>query len=74
MYVSYGDMDIPRNRNGEYEFQVIKKHQNTITQVMKKKIIYAKGMPASDIESHFQEFYDIEVSNSNISSKSVAIN
>ena len=47
MHTSYGDMDldIPRDRNGEYEPQVIKKYQNTITQDMEEKIIsmYAKG-------------------------------
>jgi transposase-like protein len=46
MHTSYGDMDleIPRDRNGEYEPQVIKKYQNTITQDMEEKIIsmYAK--------------------------------
>lgn len=33
MHTSYGDMDldIPRDRNGEYEPQVIKKYQNTLT-------------------------------------------
>ena len=71
MHTSYGDMDvdIPRDRNGEYEPQVIKKYQNTITQDMEEKIIsmYAKGMTTGDIESHFQELYGIEVSNSTIS-------
>ena len=33
MHTSYGDMDldIPRDRNGEYEPQVIKKYQKTLT-------------------------------------------
>lgn len=47
MHTSYGDMDldIHRDRNGEYEPQVIKKYQNTITRDMEEKIIsmYAKG-------------------------------
>ncbi len=71
MHTSYGDMDldIPRDRNGEYEPQVIKKYQNTLTQDMEEKIIsmYAKGMTTSDIESHFQELYGIDVSDSTIS-------
>ena len=71
MHTSYGDidLDIPRDRNGEYEPQVIKKYQNTITQDMEEKIIsmYAKGMTTSDIESHFQELYGIDVSDSTIS-------
>ena len=37
---------IPRDRNGDYEPQLIKKYQNTITQDMEEKILsmYAKGM------------------------------
>ncbi len=71
MHTSYGDMelDIPRDRNGEFEPQVIKKHQNTITQDMEEKIIsmYAKGMTTGDIESHFNELYGMSVSDSTIS-------
>ena len=41
MHTSYGDMeiDVPRDRKGEFEPQVIKKYQNTITQDMEEKII-----------------------------------
>ena len=56
MHTSYGDMDvaIPRDRNGNYEPQLIKKYQNTVTQDMEEKILsmYAKGMTTGDIESH----------------------
>jgi transposase-like protein len=63
------DLEIPRDRNGEYEPQVVKKYQNTLTQDMEEKIIsmYAKGMTTNDIESHFKELYDISVSDSTIS-------
>lgn len=71
MHTSYGDMeiDIPRDRKGEFEPQVIKKYQNTVTQDMEEKIIsmYAKGMSTSDIESHMRELYDIDISDSTIS-------
>jgi len=71
MHTSYGDMDIeiPRDRKGEFEPQVIKKYQNTVTQDMEEKILsmYAKGMTTSDIESHMRELYDIEISDSTIS-------
>ncbi len=70
MHTSYGDMeiDIPRDRKGEYEPQVIKKYQNTVTQDMEEKIIfmYAKGMTTGDIESHMRELYDIDISDSTI--------
>lgn len=39
MHTNYGDMeiDIPRDRKGEYEPQVVKKYQNTVTQDMEEK-------------------------------------
>ena len=59
LHTSYGDMeiDIPRNRNGDFEPQVVKKYQNSITQDMEEKIIsmYAKGMTTADIKSHMRE-------------------
>ena len=71
MHTSYGDMqiDVPRDRNGEFEPQIIKKYQNTITQDMEEKIIsmYAKGMTTADIESHMKDLYDIDISDSTIS-------
>ena len=71
MHTSYGDMDvaIPRDRNGDYEPQLIKKYQNTVTQDMEEKILsmYAKGMTTGDIESHMRELYDIDISDRTIS-------
>ena len=71
MHTSYGDMEIavPRDRNGEFEPQLIKKYQNTVTQDMEEKILsmYAKGMTTGDIESHMKELYDIDISDSTIS-------
>ncbi|WP_442859719.1 IS256 family transposase [Anaerovorax sp. IOR16] len=71
MHTNYGDMNvaIPRDRNGEYEPQLIKKYQNTVTQDMEERILsmYAKGMTTNDIESHMRELYDIDISDSTIS-------
>ena len=71
MHTSYGDMeiDIPRDRKGQFEPQIVKKYQNTVTQDVEEKIIsmYAKGMTTNDIESHMRELYDIEISDSTIS-------
>lgn len=71
MHTSYGDMEvaIPRDRNGDFEPQVIKKYQNTVTQDMEEKIIsmYAKGMTTGGIESHMRELYDIDISDSTVS-------
>lgn len=71
MHTSYGDMEleVPRDRKGEFEPQLIRKYQNTLTQDMEEKIIsmYAKGMTTGDIESHMKELYDIDISDSTIS-------
>ena len=68
---SYGDMDItvPRDRKGEFDPQIVKKHQTTITGDIEEKIIsmYAKGMTTSDIESHIRDIYGLDVSDSTIS-------
>ena len=62
-------MAIPRDCNGDYESQLIKKYQNTVTQDIEEKIlsVYAKGMTTGDIESHMLEMYDIDISNSTMS-------
>ena len=71
MHTSYGDMDvaIPRDRNGEYGPQPIKKYQNTVTQDMEEKILsmYAKGMTTGDTESHMKKPYEMDISDSTVS-------
>lgn len=71
LHTSYGDTDVkvPRDREGEFEPQLVKKHQNTLTQDMEEKILsmYAKGMTTGDMETHVRELYGLEVSDSTIS-------
>jgi len=71
MHTSLGDMEleVPRDRNGEFEPVLIPKHQNTLTQDIEAKIIsmYAKGMTTGDIEKHIKDLYSIEMSDSTIS-------
>jgi len=68
---SLGDMNIavPRDRKGEFEPQLVKKNQTTLSGDIEEKILsmYAKGMTTSDIESHIRDIYGIEVSDSTIS-------
>ena len=56
---SFGDVDVsvPRDRKGEFEPQVLKKNQTSISQDIEEKILsmYAKGMTTSDIEAHIQQ-------------------
>ena len=68
---SYGELElkIPRDRHGEFEPQLVKKHQTSLTGDIEEKIIsmYAKGMTTKDIESHIRDFYGLECSDSTIS-------
>jgi transposase-like protein len=63
------EIDVPRDRNGEFEPQLMPKHKNTLTQDIEAKIIsmYAKGMTTGDIETHIKDLYGIEMSDSTIS-------
>lgn len=68
---SFGETEIkvPRDRDGEFEPQLVKKNQTTLTGDIEEKILsmYAKGMTTGDIESHIQDIYGLECSDSTIS-------
>ena len=68
---SFGNVDVsvPRDRKGEFEPQLLKKNQTSISQDIEEKIIsmYAKGMSTSDIEAHIRDIYGVEVSDSTVS-------
>jgi transposase-like protein len=61
-------VSVPRDRNGDYEPQLLKKYQ-TNTNELEDKIIamYARGMTQRDIETQLAELYGIEVSAQTIS-------
>jgi len=63
------ELNIPRDRAGEYEPQIIEKHQTRLSGDIEEKIIsmYAKGMTQNDISSHIQDMYGFEVSDSVVS-------
>ena len=48
------DIEVLRDRNGEFEPKILPKNQKSISQDMENKIIsmYAKGMSTSDIEDN----------------------
>ena len=68
---SFGETEIkvPRDRDGEFEPQLVKKNQTTLTGDIEEKIIsmYAKGMTTSDIEAHIRDIYGLECSDTTIS-------
>ena len=63
------ELDIPRDRNGDFEPKILPKNQTSISQDMENKIIsmYAKGMSTSDIETHIRDIYGLNVSDSTVS-------
>lgn len=68
---SFGDIEVavPRDRKGEFEPQLLKKNQTSISQDIEEKILsmYAKGMTTGDIEAHIQDIYGVDVSDTTVS-------
>ena len=68
---SFGDVEVavPRDRKGEFEPQLLKKNQTSISQDIEEKILsmYARGMTTSDIEAHIQDIYGVDVSDTTVS-------
>jgi len=61
-------LDIPRDRKGEYEPHIIKKHETAVNGLDEQIIaLYSKGMSTRDIEDHMRDIYGISVSPSMVS-------
>ena len=61
-------IQIPRDRNGEFEPVIVPKHQSRGLSIEKLVIsLYAKGMSVSDIEEELRSIYEINLSGSSIS-------
>jgi putative transposase len=60
-----GDIEVrtPRDREGDFEPQIVKKHQNDLSG-MESQIIsmYAKGMSTRDIQAHYNDIYGVNLS------------
>lgn len=62
------ELEIPRDREGSFSPQLIKKHQTRITSMDEQILsLYAKGMTNREIVQFFKEMYDADVSASLIS-------
>lgn len=62
---SHGEIDlqIPRDRNGEFDPIVVKKHQKNVTSIEDRIIsMYARGMTVRDIQKHLNDIYGIDAS------------
>jgi transposase-like protein len=63
------ELRTPRDRDGTFSPQLVKKHQTTLNDEIEQKIIalYGLGMSYQDISAHLQEIYGLEVSNGTLS-------
>jgi len=61
-------IEVPRDRNAEFEPQLVKKNQTRFDGFDEKIIsLYARGMTQREIRGHLEEIYGVEVSPSLIS-------
>ena len=68
------ELDIPRDREGSFEPQIIKKGQSRLTQMDDQILsLYAKGMSTRDICATFKDLYDADVSPTIISKVTDAV-
>ena len=61
----FGEIQIntPRDRNGTFEPQVVKKRESNLGNFSDKIIsLYARGMTTREIQEHLEQMYEIEVS------------
>ncbi len=57
------EIEVPRDRNGEFEPQVVRKYQTTVSDLEDRIVaMYAKGLSTRDIEDQMRDIYWIEVS------------
>ena len=62
---AYGEseVEVPRDRDGEHEPLVVKKHQKTVAGLEEQVIaLYSKGMTTRDIQDHLNQMYGVEAS------------
>nr|WP_228846432.1 IS256 family transposase [Clostridioides sp. ES-S-0107-01]UDN53041.1 IS256 family transposase [Clostridioides sp. ES-S-0107-01] len=58
-------LNIPRDRNGDFEPKVIRNYENDISGIENQVIgMYSKGMSTRDISSHLKSIYGIDISHS----------
>ena len=63
------DLSVPRDRNGTFEPQIVRKHQTYMSDAIEAKILslYALGNSYNQIAEHIREIYGVELSKATIS-------
>ena len=57
------DLDIPRDRKGDFEPQIVKKNQTDISNIEDQVLsMYVKGMTTRDISAHLKDVYGVDAS------------
>ena len=57
------DLAVPRDRNGTFEPQIVRKGQTRLEGFNDRIIaLYARGMSTRDIRAHLREMYEVDVS------------
>ena len=69
------DIDVLRDRKGEYEPQLVKKQQTSLSGDGENKILsmYTKGITMPDIDAHIFKIFGTEISDSIVSRHTVKI-
>jgi len=62
------ELSIPRDRKGEFEPELVKKHQTDISAIEDKVIyLYSQGVSTREIQKTMEELYGINVDDSRVS-------
>jgi len=62
------EINVPRDRDGSFEPQVVKKYEKDISNIENQIIsMYGRGMTTRDISAHIQEIYGFGLSKSTVS-------
>lgn len=62
------DISVPRDRNGEFEPQLVKKHQTDVSSIEDKIIfLYSQGVSTRDIQKTMNDMYGIDVDDGRVS-------
>jgi len=57
------ELSIPRDREGEFEPVIVKKHQKEVSGIEEQILaLYAKGVSVRDIQAHLDQMYGVDVS------------
>src|SRR5919206_2556100 len=68
------DIDVPRDRDGSFEPQLVKKRQRRLDGFDDKVLaLYARGLSTREIQAHLEELYGVEVSPTLISNVTDAV-